>query len=236
MAYDSDLVRTKNWSSEVLTDSDLEGQFDLIINWVMAALNSSTGHAHDGTSNHGPKIPITNLTVGSQALGDTIYSSSSSAMVRLAGNTTTTKKFLTQTGDGAASAAPAWTDPVAVQSDQETATSTTLFVTPGRQQFHPSASKAWCYFDGTATGTNAPTVGYGVTSVTRNGAGDYTVNLSITMSSSNYPVLVTMGTYILVGVSAANPVNATSCRIGTFNVAGTPTDSPVVSVMILGDI
>ena len=56
MAYPSDLARTKNWGTEILTDADLEGQFDLIINWVMAALDDTTGHAHDGTSNNGPKI------------------------------------------------------------------------------------------------------------------------------------------------------------------------------------
>lgn len=56
MAFPSDLVRSKNWGSEVLTDADLEGQFDLIINWVMAAVNSSTGHTHAGTSNQGPKL------------------------------------------------------------------------------------------------------------------------------------------------------------------------------------
>lgn len=108
MAYPSDLTRTKNWGTEILTDADLEGQLDLIINWAMAVVNASTGHTHDGTSNNGPKIPITNLTVGSQALGDIIYSSSSTAMVRLAGNTTATKKFLTQTGDGSLSTAPGW--------------------------------------------------------------------------------------------------------------------------------
>ena len=32
---------------------------------------------------------------------------------------------------------------VATQANQETATSTTTIVTPGRQQFHPSAAKAW---------------------------------------------------------------------------------------------
>lgn len=62
MAFPSDLVRTKNWGTEVLTDSDLEGQFDLIINWVMAALNATTGHAHDGTSNQGPKLSSSGVT------------------------------------------------------------------------------------------------------------------------------------------------------------------------------
>jgi hypothetical protein len=41
-------------------------------------------------------------------LGDIIYATAASVWARLAGNTTTTKKFLTQTGDGAASAAPTW--------------------------------------------------------------------------------------------------------------------------------
>ena len=108
-AWPSDLARTKNWGNEILTDADLEGQLDLIIAWVMACMNSSTGHTHVATSNKGPKIPINSgLTIANQALGDVIYASASSAWARLAGNTTTTKKYLTQTGDGAASAAPAW--------------------------------------------------------------------------------------------------------------------------------
>ena len=56
MAYPSDLARTKDWGTEVLTDADLEGQLDLIINWVMAALDASTGHKHDGTANESQKI------------------------------------------------------------------------------------------------------------------------------------------------------------------------------------
>ena len=42
------------------------------------------------------------------ALGDTLYASSATALTKLAGNTTTTRKFMRQTGTGAASAAPAW--------------------------------------------------------------------------------------------------------------------------------
>jgi hypothetical protein len=41
-------------------------------------------------------------------LGTTFYQSAANATVRLAPNTTTTKKFLTQTGTGAVGAAPAW--------------------------------------------------------------------------------------------------------------------------------
>lgn len=41
-------------------------------------------------------------------LGDTIYGGASGAGTRLAGNITTAKQFLSQTGNGAVSAAPAW--------------------------------------------------------------------------------------------------------------------------------
>lgn len=45
---------------------------------------------------------------GMTTLGDTIYGGDSGTRTRLAGNTTTTRKFLRQTGDGVNSAAPAW--------------------------------------------------------------------------------------------------------------------------------
>lgn len=42
------------------------------------------------------------------ALGDLIYGSADNTAAKLSGNTTTTKKFLTQTGNGTVSAAPSW--------------------------------------------------------------------------------------------------------------------------------
>lgn len=53
----------------------------------------------------------TNLTT--YTLGDILYSSAANTLARLAGNTTTTKKFLMQVGDGVNSAAPSWTATVA---------------------------------------------------------------------------------------------------------------------------
>ena len=49
--------------------------------------------------------PLTNPMT---TLGDTIYGGASGAATRLAGNTTTTRQFLRQTGTGTVSAAPAW--------------------------------------------------------------------------------------------------------------------------------
>ena len=48
----------------------------------------------------------TNIT--SYTLGDTLYASATDTLAKLAGNTTTTKKFLAQTGTGSVSAAPSW--------------------------------------------------------------------------------------------------------------------------------
>lgn len=46
--------------------------------------------------------------LASYTLGDLVYASAGTTLSKLAGNTTTTRKFLRQTGNGSASAAPAW--------------------------------------------------------------------------------------------------------------------------------
>jgi hypothetical protein len=47
----------------------------------------------------------------SYVTGDTLYASGTNTLGKLSGNTTTTKKFLSQTGTGSASQAPAWEQP-----------------------------------------------------------------------------------------------------------------------------
>jgi len=66
-------------------------------------------HATVGTSlTQSEYEAITGHIVGSQAIGDVIYASSTTVLSALRGNTSTTKKYLSQTGSGSASAAPAW--------------------------------------------------------------------------------------------------------------------------------
>ena len=52
--------------------------------------------------------PSGSFTNPMTTLGDIIYEDNTPTAVRLAGNTTSTKKFLTQTGTGSVSAAPGW--------------------------------------------------------------------------------------------------------------------------------
>lgn len=80
----------------------------------------------------------------------------------------------------------------ASQAEQETGTSTTVYTSPGRQQFHPSASKSWVLFNG--TGTLAVNASYNVTSVADEGAGLYRVNFTTAFSSANYGVGFGIGT------------------------------------------
>ena len=74
---------------------------------------------------------------------------------------------------------------IATQADQETGTSESLSVTPGRQHFHPSAAKGWvkANINGTVDGS------YNVTSVSDNGTGDITVNWATDFSDTNYAVV-----------------------------------------------
>lgn len=55
----------------------------------------------------GPTQGGTGITT--YTVGDTLYGSATNTLAKLSGNTTTTQKFLAQTGTGSASAAPAWT-------------------------------------------------------------------------------------------------------------------------------
>ena len=52
------------------------------------------------------------------------------------------------------------------------------------------SATAWCNFNGTLTGTNAPRSSYNVSSVTRNSVGNYTVTFSTAFSGTNYAVTV----------------------------------------------
>jgi hypothetical protein len=77
------------------------------VEWNAVALNQSG--AVSGT------LPATSggTDQNSYTVGDILYSSATNTLSKLTGNTTTTKKFLGQTGTGAASAAPVWEQPAA---------------------------------------------------------------------------------------------------------------------------
>lgn len=79
-------------SSAVALGSEVSGQLPIG--------NGGTGQA-TAAAGFNALMPLTTL-------GDTLYASGANTAARLAGNTTTTKQFLNQTGNGSVSAAPAW--------------------------------------------------------------------------------------------------------------------------------
>jgi hypothetical protein len=77
-------------------------------------------------------------------LGDMVYSNASGAPVRRSGNTTTTKMFLSQTGDGTNSAAPQWST---VTASDTGAVPTTTTITINDVAFDLSGNRSWSVGD-----------------------------------------------------------------------------------------
>lgn len=133
----------------------------------------------------------------------------------------------------AASDSAAGTIEVAVQSEMEAGSSTTLAVTPGRQQFHPSAAKAWVRFNG--SGTPGVVIGYNVSSITDHGTGDYSTNFTTAFSTANYAINVSASNALAVINNSAAAPTTTACRIATITTAGASTDPAIVGCSFFGD-
>ena len=113
--------------------------------------------------------------------GDQNYTATIGDRVLLRAKSTAVITVHPRKKDGTAVVAPT----VATQADQETATSTTVLVTPGRQQYHPSAAKAWLQA-GTTGNIDAS---YNITSVTDDGVGLITVTLATDFSGGAYAIV-----------------------------------------------
>ena len=120
----------------------------------------------------------------------------------------------------------------ATKSQQQVASSSSVFVSPATQQHHPSAVSFWCYFDGTNTGTNAPLAGYNVTSVTRTTNGTYRINYNNNFSTNKYGVFGTSGP----GAYTVSPLSlaTSSCIIENRAPNGIATDQPIICVQGMG--
>lgn len=118
----------------------------------------------------------------------------------------------------------------------KTGTATTVSVTPSNLVHAQGEAKAWVRFAG-ATGAIADS--YNVTSVTRNSSGNYTINLSITMTNANYvPQISCSGTANITNYSTttttACTVIANLIGISLGIIVTTPVDPTSLSVAIFG--
>lgn len=112
---------------------------------------------------------------------------------------------------------------VAAQSDQETGTSTTTFVSPGRQQYHASAAKAWAQFNAAVS----VSASYNVSSVTDVGTGSWTPNLTTAFSSASFSVQATVGmsSSLAIGSNSSNGRTTTAVPLVAFNSSNALADT-----------
>tara|TARA_R110000824_G_scaffold129400_1_gene290649 strand:+ start:408 stop:833 length:426 start_codon:yes stop_codon:yes gene_type:complete len=75
---------------------------------------------------------------------------------------------------------------VATQAEMEAASSTTIYVTPGRAHYHPSAAKAYCFINADGSLGSGD---YNVASITDTAVGNRTVVWDVDFSDTNYAVL-----------------------------------------------
>lgn len=128
----------------------------------------------------------------------------------------------------------------AIQSEMEAASSTTVAVTPGRQQYHPGTCKAWVVFE--ADGTLSVLASHNITSVTDNGTGDHTVNIGTDFSTANYCAVGTASQSVDATANCIVVENTLggSRAAGTFPLYvlasnGTLKDASFISVAFFGD-
>ena len=124
----------------------------------------------------------------------------------------------------------------ATQTQMETATDNATMATPLNVNWHPGAAKAWVKFN--SAGTIAAS--WNITSITDNGAGDWTVNIGTDFSSADYCGQVCAGTTIGLGsvFYCCSAITAGTFRIRANDYTGAanePTTLDAIFAVFFGD-
>ena len=101
-------------------------------------------------------------------------------------------------------------------------------------------ARVWCNFNGTLTSPITPRASYNVSSVTKNGTGDYTVNFTTSLADANYcvsvtPASATAGNNSYGYVRDSTVYLVSSIRIGTGNTGASAVDASAVNVVVFGN-
>ena len=91
------------------------------------------------------------------------------------------------------------------------------------------SAKAWVNFDG--TGTVAIRSSYNVSSITDNGTGQYTINMTTSMPNTNYAIVASSGTpgaakcSVEINVVGDAPITDSPPTVSSFRILATRYDS-----------
>lgn len=121
---------------------------------------------------------------------------------------------------------------IADQTAMETATSTVLSVTPGRAKYAPSSAKAWVTFSSSGGISGS----YNVTSVTKNGTGDFTLVYTAAINTPCPTVNAVVnnrnnGNTVMLAANAS-----TGCRVQSQSYSTGAIDLSEYYVVVYGDL
>jgi len=119
-------------------------------------------------------------------------------------------------------------------------TDTGLFST---NNAYSGIAKAWVNFNGASGASPVIRASFNVSSVTRNGTGDYTINFATALTDTNYVPLAmggqqaSGGDFIMAGRNGDNPVQTTSAYrlYGLNRAANNVADLPYGYFAVLGN-
>jgi len=128
----------------------------------------------------------------------------------------------TYVSDGAGSGTWTLLPTLASQSDMETATSTTTYISPGRSHFHPGVAKCW----GQVSSSGSLVTSYKISSTSRSSTGVYVINFTTAFSSANYCPIISLdgisgegyyNTHTIVRSASSMTVGVASFSSGAFD-------------------
>ena len=177
---------------------------------------------------------VTNSKLATSAVGEGKLEDSNVTTAKLADTSVTTAK-LADASVTAAKVASGVLTSAATQAEMEAGSSTSVYVSPGRQQYHPSAVKTWA---SVAVNGGNPSLqeSYNVTNLTDVSAGVTRVVFYINFSTATYACAVaqtqgSLGDDALVSTRAVNYVEV-SCYNTTI---GNISDNTDFAIMCSGD-
>jgi hypothetical protein len=219
----------------------LSAQVNANFDTIFSDYNGNIDYTNLDAAANIPDTMLSQITTGSKVSGlalTALASTPSGAgiipIANLASGTPDGTKFIRDDGTLQTAGGTA-----ASQAEMEAASSTTVYVSPGRTQYHPGVAKAWCAFNG--TGTPAMIVSHNMdSSITDHGTGDYTLSFTTDFSSSSFAIVGLARNQSstdagLVGMNSNGAFAAGSVRIKCSPAGGGDLDSSYICIAAYGD-